>query len=129
MKRSKLLAAAVCIAIVPWTARLALAADFNFYGRSGDAIEINLASIPGVAPSSTFSSLNIAGFANHTVLTSDTLTAQPFSSSGRLWVFANPARDTTAEGDTNTTARGFQGTLSGSVLVNGVTKTFSVTVA
>ena len=57
------------------------------------------------------------------------LTAQPFTTSGRLWVFANPARDTAAEGDTNTAARGFQGTLSGSVLVNGVNKTFSVTVA
>ena len=104
------------------------AADFNFFGRSGDAIEINLGAIPGIAPGSTFSSLNTTGFANHTVLTSDLLTAQPFSTSGRLWVFANPARDTAAEGDINTAARGFQGTLSGSVLVNGVSKTFSVTV-
>ncbi len=106
-----------------------LAADFNFFGRSGDAIEINLGNIPGIAAGSTFSSLNIGGFANHTVITSDTLTGQAFSSSGRLWVFANPARDTTAEGDTNVSARGFQGTLSGSVLVNGISKTFSVTVA
>jgi hypothetical protein len=108
---------------------LATAADFNFFGRSGDAIEINLGSIPGIAAGSSFSSLNTTGFANHTVLTSDTITAQPFASSGRLWVFANPASDTAAQGDTNTAARGFQGTLSGSVLVNGVTKTFSVTVA
>ena len=107
----------------------AIAADFNFFGRSGDAIEINLGAIPGITAGSTFSSLNTTGFANHTVLTSDLLTAQPFSTSGRLWVFANPARDTTAEGDANTAARGFQGTLSGSVLVNGVSKTFSVTVA
>jgi hypothetical protein len=107
----------------------AIAADFNFFGRSGDGIEINLGAIPGILPGSTFSGLNIAGFTNHTVLTSDTLTAQPFASTGRLWVFANPARDTTAEGDTNVSARGFQGTLTGSVLVNGVSKTFRVTVA
>jgi peptidoglycan hydrolase-like protein with peptidoglycan-binding domain len=105
------------------------AADFNVFGRSGDAIEVNLGAIPGIGPGATFSSLNTTGFTNHTVLTSDLLTAQPFSTSGRLWVFANPARDTAAEGDINTAARGFQGTLSGSVLVNGVTKTFSVTVA
>jgi hypothetical protein len=129
MKQSKLLAVAISIAIQLWTARLVPAADFNFFGRSGDAIEVNLASIPGVAPGSTFSSLNTTGFANHTVLTSDTLTAQPFSSSGRLWVFANPARDTTAEGDVNIAARGFQGTLSGSVQVNGISKIFSITVA
>jgi hypothetical protein len=104
------------------------AADFNFFGRSGDAIELNFGSLPGVTPGSTFSSLNTTGFANHTVLTSDLLTAQPFANSGRLWVFANPARDTAAEGDANITARGFQGTLSGNVLINGVSKTFSVTV-
>ncbi|HEY2411847.1 MAG TPA: hypothetical protein VGI40_06380 [Pirellulaceae bacterium] len=125
-----LLSKLVAIAIVALcnTARIP-AADFNFFGRSGDAIDINLGAIPGIAAGSTFSSLNLAGFANHTVLTSDLLTAQPFASTGHLWVFANPARDTTAEGDTNTAARGFQGTLSGSVLVNGVSKTFSVTAA
>jgi len=120
--------AAICFAAPSWPTTYATAADFNFFGRSGDAIEINLGAIPGITPGSTFSALNISGFANHTVLTSDTLTAQPFSSSGRMWVFANPARDTAAEGDANTTARGFQGVLSGSVLVNGVSKTFSVTV-
>src|SRR6187401_3617333 len=120
---------AAAIAVLATHGNDLAAADFNFFGRSGDAIEINLGAIPGVAPGSTFSSLNTAGFANHTVLTSDLLTTQPFSTSGRLWVFANPARDTAAEGDTNTAARGFQGTLGGSVLVNGVSKTFSVTVA
>src|SRR3954447_13925786 len=104
------------------------AADFNFFGRSGDAIELNLASIPGIAAGSTFSNLNLAGFSSHTVLTSDTLTAQPFSSSGRLWVFANPSMDTPRGSDLNPAARGFQGTLTGSLQVNGVAKTFSVTV-
>ena len=104
------------------------AADFNFFGRSGDAIEINLAALPGVGAGATFSGLNTSGFAGHTVLASDTLTGQSFASAGRLWMFANPARNTPALGDTNPAARGFQGTLSGSLLVNGVEKTFSVTV-
>ena len=65
------------------------AADFSFFGRSGDAIEINLSSIPGIGAGSSFSGLNISGFANHTVLTSDTLTGQAFATTGRLWVFAN----------------------------------------
>jgi peptidoglycan hydrolase-like protein with peptidoglycan-binding domain len=120
--------AAIAVVALCSTARIP-AADFNFFGRSGDAIDINLGAIPGITAGSTFSSLNIAGFANHTVLTSDVLTAQPFTNTGHLWIFANPARDTAAEGDVNTAARGFQGILSGSVLVNGVSKTFSVTVA
>jgi hypothetical protein len=103
------------------------AADFTFYGRTGDAIELNLAALPAIAPGATFSGLNISGFSGHTVLTSDTLTSQPFSSTGRLWVFANPARNTPALGDTDASSRGFQGTLSGSVLVNGVNKTFTIT--
>jgi hypothetical protein len=109
-------------------ASFAMAADFNFYGRSGDAIEINFTAIPGVSAGATFSGLNTSGFSGHTVLTSDTLTGQTFASSGRLWVFANPARDTVAEGDANPAARGYEGSLSGSLLINGVTKTFSVLV-
>lgn len=106
----------------------ARAADFNFFGRSGDAIELNLSGLPGIAAGSTFSGLNTGGFTGHTVLTSDILTGQAFSTSGRMWIAPNPARNTPALGDTNAIARGFQGTLSGSVLVNGVSKTFSVTV-
>src|SRR3954452_7136961 len=115
--RKILLVAATIVCLAVFGHNVAPAADFNFFGRSGDAIEVNLGSIPGIDPGSSFSSLNLTGFANHTVLTSDTLNAQPFASSGRLWVFANPARDTAGEGDVNTAARGFQGTLSGSVLV------------
>ncbi|BBO34791.1 peptidoglycan-binding domain-containing protein [Lacipirellula parvula] len=124
VQRLRLLALAA--AIVP--APAALAADFGFFGRSGDAIEINLAGLPGVSPGSTFSDLNLSSFTGHTVLTSDLLTAQPFANSGRFWVFPNPARNTAALGDVNTTARGFQGVLNGSLLVNGVSQTFSVTV-
>jgi hypothetical protein len=105
-----------------------IAAEFNFYGRSGDAIEINLAALPGIAAGATFGGLSLGGFAGHSVLLSDALLGQPFASAGRLWVFPNPARNTPATGDSNLAARGFQGTLNGSLLVNDETKTFSVTV-
>lgn len=121
-KRHGRIATALLLAVAP----SAGASDFNFYGRSGDAIEINLGA--GLPPGTTFASLNTGGFAGHTVLTSDALTAQAFASSGRLWVFANPARNTPALGDGNPAAKGFQGVLAGSLVVNGVSKTFSVTV-
>lgn len=110
------------------TAPSASAIDFSFYGRSGDAIEINLAALPGIAAGSTFSGLDTSGFAGHTVLTSDALIGQAFSSSGRLWLAPNPARNTPALGDVNPSARGFQGVLSANVLVGGVSKSFSVTI-
>jgi peptidoglycan hydrolase-like protein with peptidoglycan-binding domain len=116
------------VEIAGWVPAALQAADFGFFGRAGDGIEINLAALPGVAAGSTFSGLDLGGFSGHTVLTSDSLTAQAFSSSGRLWVFPNPARNTPASGDTDPLARGFQGTLSGSLLINGVQRTFSVTV-
>lgn len=100
------------------------AADFDFYGRSGDAIELDFGSLPGVPENTAFSGLNIGGFFTHTVQTSDALEQGNFASDGRLWVFANPK----TFGDTDAAARGFQGTLAGSVLVNGESKTFSVTV-
>ncbi|MGL4513804.1 MAG: hypothetical protein ACRCT8_11995 [Lacipirellulaceae bacterium] len=108
-------------------ATLAGAADFDLYGRSGDAIAIDLASLPGIAPGSTFGSpaLTTTG---HSLLTSDTLGGEAFASSGRLWVFPNPARNTAALGDANAAARGFQGVLAGSVLVNGAATSFAVTV-
>lgn len=120
----------VCAAVAAATmvASSAAAIDFSFYGRSGDAIEINLAALPGIAPGSTFSGLNTSAFAAHTVLTSDTLTGQAFSTSGRFWLFPNPARNTPALGDANSLARGFQGVLNGNVLVSGVSQSFSVTV-
>ena len=121
-KRLGRISTALLLAVAP----SAGAADFNFYGRSGDAIEINLGA--GLPPGTTFASLNTSAFAGHTVLTSDALTAQAFASFGRLWVFANPARNTPALGDANPAAKGFQGVLTGSLVVNGVSKTFSVTV-
>lgn len=99
------------------------AADFDFYGRSGDAIELDFGSLPGVPQGATFSGLNTGGFFTHTVQTSDALDQGNFASDGRLWVSANP----NTFGDTSA-VRGFQGTLAGSVLVNGESKTFSVTV-
>lgn len=100
------------------------AADFEFFGRAGDAIEIDLGSLPGVPDGAGFTGLSTGGFLGHTVLTSSQLSQGTFAADGRLWVFANPA----AGGDTDAAARGFQGRLEGSVLVNGEAKTFAVTV-
>lgn len=124
IQRLRLLALAA--ALVPGVETFA--ADFGFFGRSGDAIEINLASLPGIAPGSTFSDLSMPGLTGHSFLTSDLLAAQPFANSGRFWVFPDPARNTAALGDVNAGARGFQGVLNGSLSVNGEAKTFSVTV-
>jgi peptidoglycan hydrolase-like protein with peptidoglycan-binding domain len=116
------------IALAALAASSASGADFGFFGRSGDAIEINMATLAGVAAGSTFSGLNLGGLAGHTVLTSDALVGQSFATSGRFWVIPNPARNTPGLGDVNASARGFQGVLSGSLLINGLPKTFSVTV-
>lgn len=124
MQRFSILA----LSIATLAASAVRGADFGFFGRSGDAIEFNLPTLPGVTTGATFSGLNIGGLSGHTVLTSDVLTGQSFASSGRFWVFPNPARNTPALGDVNPSARGFQGTLTGSLLVNGAPKTFSVTV-
>src|SRR3954469_2256247 len=104
----------------------ARAADFNFFGRTGDAIDLNFGSLPGVTPGSTFSGLSTTG-SSATFLTSDTLTAQSFTTTGHVWAFPSPIGGR-ASSDTNGNAQGFQGTLTGSLLINGVTKTFSVTV-
>jgi peptidoglycan hydrolase-like protein with peptidoglycan-binding domain len=104
------------------------ASAYHFFGRSGDAIEINLGALPDISPGSTFGGLNTSGLSGHTVLTSDTLLGLSFASTGRLWVFPNPARNTPALGDVDAAARGFQGALSGSVLVYGVERGFSITV-
>jgi peptidoglycan hydrolase-like protein with peptidoglycan-binding domain len=122
VKRLHLLAILLSVAPTAW------GADLGFFGRSGDAIEINLAALPGTPAGAIFSGLNTSGLAGHTVLSSDLLTAQPFTTSGRLWVFPDPLRNTAALGDMNAGARGFQGELTGSVLINGAAKTFSVTV-
>lgn len=104
------------------------AAGMQVFGRTGDAIAVDLAKLTGAGSGATFSSLNLTGFTGHTVLTSDTLGGGTFAATGKLWVFANPARNTRATGDTDVSERGFQGTLTGSVLVNGVSQSFNVTV-
>jgi hypothetical protein len=124
MTRITFLIAALTVAT---TAAPSTAAEFDFFGRSGDAVAIDLASLPGVPAGATFASPGLTT-AGHTLLTSDTLAQGAFASTGKLWVFANPARSTAALGDTNPTARGFQGELTGSVTVNGVPRSFSVTI-
>ncbi|MDZ4658252.1 MAG: hypothetical protein SH868_11800 [Bythopirellula sp.] len=104
----------------------ASAADYDFFGRSGDAIEIDLAKVPGIPAGAIFSNLQTPS--RHTRLLSDTLVGSPFVSTGRFWLFPNNAANTPSLGDTDAAARGFQGKLTGSVLVNGVNKTFEITV-
>ncbi|QDT70774.1 Putative peptidoglycan binding domain protein [Planctomycetes bacterium MalM25] len=107
----------------------ATAADYEFYGRSGDLIEIDLGSLPGVPGGAAFSSLEVGGFGNpHSGLTSSTLNQGTFANDGRFWVLPNPAADTPGEGDVDPAARGFQGVIQGNVRVNGVLKSFEVTV-
>ncbi|MEM8946599.1 MAG: peptidoglycan-binding domain-containing protein [Planctomycetota bacterium] len=104
------------------------AATQEFYGRSGNAIELDFGALPGVPSGAMFDNLSLSGFNGHTVLTSSDLAQGTFASDGRLWVFPNPARDTTATGDTNTAERGFQGRLEGSIQIDGETKNFAVNV-
>ncbi len=100
----------------------------EFYGRSGNAIELDFGGLPAVSPGASFSGLSLDGFNGHTVLTSSDLSQGSFSTDGRLWVFPNPARDSPQLGDTDPDARGFQGRLQGSVLVDGEPLDFAVNV-
>jgi hypothetical protein len=80
----------VAIAIAMLTGFSAQGADFSYFGRSGDAIEVNFAGLPGVPAGATYSDLSLnAGFTSHTLLGS-TLTGIPFSTAGRFWTYANP---------------------------------------
>ncbi len=104
----------------------ASAADFAFFGRSGDGIALDFSALPGVAPGATFS--NLTGLSNHVTLTSDQLGLGSFGQTGELFFFANNAIDFPGFGDTNPDAPGFQGTTTGTVDIDGVTRGFSVTV-
>ncbi|QEG37603.1 peptidoglycan-binding domain-containing protein [Bythopirellula goksoeyrii] len=122
------IAALFLVGFIHSFAGLCEAVDFEFYGRTGNGIELDFSSRLGVPGGASFSGLSLSGFGGHTVLTSSDLNQGNFASDGQLWVFANPARNTPGLGDTNPAARGFQGALTGSVLVNGEQKTFSVVV-
>ncbi|QDS97022.1 peptidoglycan-binding domain-containing protein [Adhaeretor mobilis] len=106
----------------------AIAGDLDFFGRSGNAIELDFGNLAGVPSGANFSGLSLSGFSGHTVRTSSELQQGSFASDGRLWVFPNPTRDTPTLGDTDPAARGFQGTLNGSLLIDGQPKKFSATV-
>lgn len=107
---------------------VAYATTHEFYGRSGNGIEIDFGKLPGITAGATFGGLSLSGFNGHTVLTSSELQQGSFASDGRLWVFPNPARDTAGLGDIDNEARGFQGRLDGSVVINGDTIDFAVNI-
>ncbi|MEM9752392.1 MAG: hypothetical protein AAF916_03310 [Planctomycetota bacterium] len=102
-----------------------VAVDYTFFGRSGDAIELDFSAQPGVAPGASFSGLNIAAPGRDITLTSDTLTGNPFVSTGQAWFFADP---TPSSANDPNPARGFQGTATGSIQIDGESKTFEVVV-
>ncbi len=106
---------------------VASGADFYFAGRSGDAIEIDFTTKSSVPSGAVFSSLSSP--LRHTTLTSDTLTGESFSSSGKFWFFPNnELANSSRGGDQNPDARGYQGTVTGSLLINGVPKTYEIAV-
>ncbi|MEM1446275.1 MAG: hypothetical protein AAGF84_09485 [Planctomycetota bacterium] len=103
----------------------AYSADFTFFGRSGDGIELDFSAQPGVDALASFSNVRLNTVGRHTTLTSDTLTSAAFASSGQAWVFPDP--DPSASRDPNP-APGYQGSINGTVEINGQTKTFEVLV-
>lgn len=120
---------ALCLLAVIATVPIPVCAvDFEFFGRSGNAIELDFGTLPGVTAGATYSGLSLGGFAGHTVLSSTQLDQGNFATDGRLWVFADPSRNTAALGDVAPDERGFQGRLEGSLFINGQQKTFAVTV-
>ena len=125
---SRLFLSLLALALNYFLASHCVAYDFEFYGRTGNAIEVDFGKRPNVPRGATFSDLALQGFDGHTVLTSSELSQGDFATDGRLWVFANPAFDSVSSGDTDPAARGFQGALSGTVRINGVEHDFSVTV-
>ncbi|MEM8864136.1 MAG: peptidoglycan-binding protein [Planctomycetota bacterium] len=106
------------------------AVDFQFYGRSGDGIELDFGSLPGVAAGAAFSNASLEATSQNplgatTLFSSSLLSQGNFATDGRLWLFPDP---NLSVGDTRPDERGFQGTLRGSVDIDGVAKTFAVTV-
>ncbi|MEM7625113.1 MAG: peptidoglycan-binding domain-containing protein [Planctomycetota bacterium] len=84
-------------------------------------------------PGASFSGLQISGLTTHAALTSDNLLGTPFSQTGQLYFFADNNRDATRStgrptGDTDPLSPGFQGTLNGQVTIDGVVRTFQITV-
>lgn len=101
---------------------------YEFFGRSGNAIEVNFSKLPSTPAGAMFSDLDLSGFNGHTVLTSSDLGLGDFATDGRLWLFPNPARDRPELGDVDPEARGYQGTLEGTVLLGGESIDFFVNV-
>ncbi|MEM7576164.1 MAG: peptidoglycan-binding protein [Planctomycetota bacterium] len=121
---------AVALTALAIPAPLVIAADFTFFGRSGDAIELDFASQPGVTAGSSFTGfqINPAGFASNTALTADQLGGSAFSAAGQAYLFADPDPFPQFTPDLDADERGYQGTVTGSVQINGQTKTFAVEV-
>ncbi|QQE12909.1 peptidoglycan-binding protein [Planctomycetota bacterium] len=97
--------------------------DADFYGRTGDVMAINLAAVFG---GSSFSGLTFNGAGGFDVPSTTNWTGNSFSSTGQFFLI--PDVDGGSSNDLNINAKGFQGTLQGNVTVDGVLKSFEVTV-
>ena len=108
------------------------AADYEFFGRSGDGILLDFSRQPGVGPGAFFANPTVGGLAGHVTLTSGDLFGTAFAQTGQLYFFAD--NDPAAGGgslrgrDIDPFTPGFQGTVGGQVQINGQTKTFEITV-
>ncbi len=122
----RLLATPLAFALLSAGSKASAQADFTFFGRSGDGVLLDFAAQPGVGASASFS--NVTVFGPHAALTSDTLGGQSFATAGRLHVFAKPDMGPGRGGDQDLATPGFQGTLRGTVDIDGQTKSFDVVV-
>ena len=97
--------------------------DADFYGRTGDLISIDLAAAFGGG--SSFTNLTFNGVPGFDTASTSQLTGSSFSSTGKFFVMPSNVGGTYND---VSSAKGFQGVLAGSVKVDGVTKTFELTV-
>ncbi|WP_406695604.1 hypothetical protein V5E97_31805 [Singulisphaera sp. Ch08] len=113
------------------------APSFDFSGRTGDVIPVNLAlgggshfelvSVNGqpVSGQAVSSLLGAGGVSLGQVVLSDRMTGVPFAQSGRLYLIPNPDAAENLDSDPQ---RGFQGTISGQVRIDGILVDFSIAV-
>ncbi|QDU34844.1 hypothetical protein KS4_29200 [Poriferisphaera corsica] len=98
--------------------------DADFYGRTGDVIAIDLAAAFGSG--SNFTGLTFNNAPGFDVPSTTNWTGASFTNTGKFFIV--PDAVGTTSNDLNLNAKGFQGTLTGNVLVDGVQKSFEVTV-
>ncbi|MEM7680354.1 MAG: PEP-CTERM sorting domain-containing protein [Planctomycetota bacterium] len=113
-------------ALLPWFAQTSATAEgFEFFGRTGDVIAVDLRTANG-GVGSNFTGLNFDGLSGARVPSTTDWTGQSFASSGVF--FLAPSIANNESGDASADDDGFQGVITGSVLVDGVETPLSITV-